>query len=96
MCDGNISTDCELVLKAQYMNCMQDNMKGYWEQNTQQNNIIVNTLTIVHPCLDITTITEVRKKQKSVCNKNKSRKAIQRVIIICQNMIMIPYLIKSK
>ena len=30
-CDGKIITAGELVFKAQYMNCMQDNKKWYWE-----------------------------------------------------------------
>ena len=29
--DGKISTAGELVVKSQYMNCIQDNTKWYWE-----------------------------------------------------------------
>ena len=62
MCDGKISSAGELVVKYQYTNCMQDNTKWYWEQSPQQNNIIVPTRTIVHPCLDFTTVTEVKNQ----------------------------------
>ena len=31
MCDGQISTAGELVVKSKYMKCMQDNTKWYWE-----------------------------------------------------------------
>ena len=55
---------------------MQYNTKYYWEQPPQQKNIIVPTRTIIHPCLDVINVTEV-KKPKRVCNKNQARKAIQ-------------------
>ena len=77
MCDGKISTACELVVKSQYINCMQDNTKWNWEQKPQHKNIIFPTRTIIHPCLDVTTVTEVETILKSVFNENKSRKAIQ-------------------
>ena len=59
------------------MNCMQDNMKWYWEQKLQHNNIFFPTLTILHPCLYVITVTKV-KKPKLFCNKNQSCKDIQR------------------
>ena len=61
MHDVQISTAGELVVKYQYMNCMEYNTNWYWEQSPQQNNIIFPTRTIVHPCLDITNITKVKK-----------------------------------
>ena len=33
MCDGKISTSSELVVKSQYMKCMQDTTKWYWGKN---------------------------------------------------------------
>ena len=54
-----ISTTGELVVKAQYMNYMQDNKKIYWGGKTQQKNIIGPSCTIVHPRLDVTTVAEV-------------------------------------
>ena len=42
-CYGKISTTGGLDVKVQYMNCMKDNTKWYWEKSQQQNNIIVTT-----------------------------------------------------
>ena len=71
-CDGKIITACELVVKYQYMNCMQDNINWYLVQSPQHNYIIVPTHTIVHPCLDLTTVTKV-KNTKCVCNKSDTQ-----------------------
>ena len=43
----------------------------------QRNNIIVTTHTILHPCIDVMAVTEV-KKPKCVCNINQARKALKR------------------
>ena len=55
---------------------MQYNTNFYWGKSPQQNNITVPTCTIVHPCLDITTVTKV-KIPKNVCDKNQACKAMQ-------------------
>ena len=57
---------------------MQDNTKWYWEKSQQQNNIIVPTLTFIHPCLDVMEVTEVKQIPKSVCNVNQARRYLQR------------------
>ena len=62
------------------MNCIQDNKKSYWEQKTQQNNIIALTRTILNPCLCVITVTKV-KKLRSVCKKNQTQKVIHRIPI---------------
>ena len=59
VCNRKISIVGELVVKAQYMNYMQDNKKIYWGGKTQQKNIIGPSCTIVHPRLDVTTVAEV-------------------------------------
>ena len=41
ICNRQISTSGQLVVKAQYMNYIQDNTHWYWEQTQQQQNIIV-------------------------------------------------------
>ena len=43
--DGKISTDVELVFKAEYLIYMQENIKCYWEQKHQQQVIIMNYCT---------------------------------------------------
>ena len=64
MCDWKTSKSGELVAKARYSNCLQDNTERYWEQSPQQNNTIVTTITIVHPSLDVMTVARVKKTQK--------------------------------
>ena len=39
--------------------------------------MIVTTRTILHPCLDVMKLTEVKQIHKSVWNRNQSHKAIQ-------------------
>ena len=39
--------------------------------------MIVTTRTILHPCLDVMKVTEVKQIHKSVWNRNQSHKAIQ-------------------
>ena len=63
-CDRQIIISGELVVKYQYMNCIQDNKNEYCEQSPQQKNIIVPTHTIVHLCLDVTTVIEVKNAKK--------------------------------
>ena len=41
-CNGKISASVELFFKAQYIKCIQDNTKWYWEQ-TQKKNHCSNT-----------------------------------------------------
>ena len=43
----------------------------------QHNNTVVPTHTIIHSCLDVTTVIKEIKKPNIVCNKNQSRKDIQ-------------------
>ena len=64
ICDEKISTAGGLVVKVQYINFIQDNTILYWKQSPQPNNIIVSTQTILHPCLDVMTVTEVRNTKK--------------------------------
>ena len=62
----------------QYLNCIQYNKKCYWEQIQQQNNIIVPTRTIVHTCLNVMEVTDVKQTPNSVCNRNHAHKSLQR------------------
>ena len=58
MYNRKIGTASLIVVKSQYMNCMQDNTKWYWGK-IKWKNIIVPAGTILHPCLDVTTVTKV-------------------------------------
>ena len=61
-CVGKIITYDELVVKSQYMKFMQDNTKWNWKKSPQYNKIMFTTLTIIHLCLDITTVTKKKTK----------------------------------
>ena len=51
----------EKFVNAQYINCIKDNTKWYWEKSPEQDDIIVPTRKIVHPCSDVITFTKVTK-----------------------------------
>ena len=57
---------------------MQENSNLYWKQQSLQQNIIVTTRTILHPCLDVVRIKDVQDIPKTVCNRIKAKKSIQR------------------
>ena len=59
-CDRKLILAGELFFKAQYIIYIQDNTKWYWEKSPQQNNLLVPTRTIVHPCLDVMTVTKIK------------------------------------
>ena len=54
--NGQISEYGDLVVKAQYMDCIKVNTNWYWEQSTKYNTIIIPTCTIFHPSLDLVII----------------------------------------
>ena len=56
---------------------MEENSKWYWKEQSLQQNIIVSTCTILHPCLDVFIITDVQDIPKTVCNSIQERKSIQ-------------------
>ena len=51
--DGQVTSDGELVVKAQYICSMQENTNWYWKQQTLQQTIIVPKSTILHPRLEV-------------------------------------------
>ena len=73
ICDGQISTDSELVFKEQYLSCMQENTKLYWEKKYQQHVIIFPTRTIVNPCLDNVAVKDVHDIPRGICNINQAK-----------------------
>ena len=51
--DGQVISDGELVVKAQYICSVQENTNWFWKQQPLQQTIIVLTHTIRHHCLDV-------------------------------------------
>ena len=76
--DGQIISAGELVVNTQYLCSMQENTNWYWKQKSLQQNIIVPTCTIIHPCLDVVRILYVKGTPKNVCNRIQAKKDIQR------------------
>ena len=76
--DGKMISSGELVVKAQYICSMQENTNWYWEKQSLQQNIMVPTRTILHPCIDVVRIKYVHDIPKTVCNRIQSKKSIQR------------------
>ena len=62
----------------QYISYIKENKKCYWEHIQQQQVIIVTTLTILQPCLDVVLVEYVHDIPRSICNRNQSKQDLQR------------------
>ena len=69
-CNGIIVSAGELVVKAQYLSCIQEKNDCYWDKKNNQQVIIVPTKTIVHPCIDVVAVKDVQDIPKIICNIN--------------------------
>ena len=67
-----------LVSKAQYICSMKVDTNWYWNQHTQHHVITLPTRTILHPRLEVNSVTDFHAIPKSVCNKTPSKTAISR------------------
>ena len=72
-----IIPDGELVSKVQYLSCMQVKTNWCWEQKKQHQVIVVLKQTIVHPCLVVVALKDVRDIPKSICNRNNTKQALR-------------------
>ena len=79
---GQVISDVELVVKAQYLYSMQENTNWYWKQQPLKHNIIFSTRTILRLRLDVITIRYVQDIPKNICNSIRAKKSIQRHPII--------------
>ena len=70
-CDIQISSAGEIVFKPQYLSCIQEKRNWYWCQKQNQKFIILPTLTIIHPCIDIVSVKYVHDISRRVCNINQ-------------------------
>ena len=57
---------------------MQENTNWYWEQQPLQQTIVIQSLTIIHPRLDVVGIIYFQDIPKNVCNRIQAKKSIQR------------------
>ena len=70
---GQIITSGELVLKAQYLCSMQIDTNWYWNQQPKHHVIKVKTRTIIHPQLEVNTITDCHEIPTSVFSRTQKK-----------------------
>ena len=78
-------TAYELVVKAHYLRCMKENTKCYWDQKWQQQAIVIQTHTIVHPYNDVMVVKYCHDVPRSVCNRNQPISDLKRLLICLTN-----------
>ena len=74
--DGQVISDSELVVKAQYLCSMQENTNWHWRKQPLQQTTIFPTRTILHPRLDVIRIRYVQDIPKNLDNRIQAKKAI--------------------
>ena len=86
--DGQVISAGELVVKEQYICSKQEKKNWYRKHQSLQQDIMIPTRTILHPCLDVITIIYVQDIPKNLCNRIQARKSIQRHPIIMNKYIL--------
>ena len=79
----------EHILKSEYLTIMKTNTNCYWQQLENKKSIIITTHTIVHTCIDVSTIEDVADILRMLCNKKQARKDVQRHTICLSDQINI-------
>ena len=67
-----------MVVKAQYICSIQVDTNCYWNQQPKQHVITVPTRTILHPQLEVNSVTELHAIPTSVCTRTQAKKSISR------------------
>ena len=75
--DGKIITAGELVVKAQYLSSMKVDTNWYWNQHPKQHVITVPSSTIIHPQLEVNSVTDFHSITTSVCKRTQFKKTYQ-------------------
>ena len=76
--DGKIINAGELVVKSKYLCSMQVDTNWYWNKHPQHHVIIVPTLTITHPRLEVNSVTYFHAITTSVCIRTQAKKSTSR------------------
>ena len=71
--DGQIITAGESVVRSQYLSSMQVDTNWYWNQHPQQHVVTVPTRTIIHPRLEVNSVTNFHAIPKSVCTRTQEK-----------------------
>ena len=74
---GQIITAGELAVKAKYLCSMQIDTNWYRNQQPKYHVITVPTRTILHPQLEVNTITQFHAIPTSVCSRTKEKNPSQ-------------------
>ena len=72
--DGKIITTGELVVKAQYLCSIQIDTNWYWNQESKHNVITALTRKMLHPKLEVNTVTDFYTIPTSVCTRTQGKK----------------------
>ena len=67
-----------MVVKAKYLCSMQVDTTWYWNQKPKQHVITVPTRTILHPQLEVNSVTDFHTIPTSLCTSTQAKKAISR------------------
>ena len=76
--DGKYITTGELVVIEQYLCSMQVDTNWYWNKHPQHHVITVPTHKILHPRLEVYSVTYFNAIPKSVCTRKQARNPISR------------------
>ena len=79
---GKIITAGKLVVKSQYLCSMQVETNWYWNQHPQKHIITFPTRTIIHPRIEVNTVTYFNDIQKSVCNRIQEKNPNQDILYV--------------
>ena len=81
-------------VKAQYLCFIQIDTNWYWNQQPKHHIITLPTRTIIHPQLEVNTITDFHAIPTSVCSRTQAKKSISRKPI-CLNDSKYDYILEE-
>ena len=71
-----------MVVKSQYVCSMQVDTNWYWNQQPKQHVITVTTRTILHPQLEVNTVTYFHAIHTSVCTSTQEKNSNQNSLYV--------------
>ena len=87
--DGRIITAGESVAKAQYICYIHVDTNWYWNQQPKHHVTTVPTRTLLHPQLELNSVTEFHAIPTSVCTRTQAKKPYQDRIYVRLMLTMI-------
>ena len=80
-----------MVVKAQYICSMQVDTNCYWNHDPQQHVITVPTRKILHPQLEVITVTYFHAITTSLCTRKQEKKTYQDNLYVLLILTTITY-----